>query len=190
MPEKYTGAKFSTGLGEGERELENAAELLEWCGKFYEMGIATPGGQVAGNISVRTGKGFLITPGGHDFSKLTENELVEVVRVDEEKKVIKAIGKVNPSSEAFLHAGIYGARKDVNAILHGHNQAVTENPGEYGIVETETERPYGTVELRDEVLKVLGENKLVQMKAHGFIAMGATLGEAGALAQELYRKAK
>ena len=190
MPEKYTGIKFSTELSDGERELENAAELIEWCRAFYRMGVATPSGEVAGNISVRTGKGFLITPAGYDFSKLAENELVEVVEVDEEKKVIRAVGRVNPSSEAFLHAGIYAARQEVNAILHGHNQAVTEHPGEFGVIETESEQPYGTVALRDEVLKVLGKNKLVQMKGHGFIAMGATLGEAGALAEELYRKAK
>ena len=189
MPEKYSGVKFSTELSEGERELENAPELLKWCRAFYRMGIASPGGEIAGNISVRTEKGFLITPSGHNFSKLTENELVEVIEVNEGKKIIRAVGKANPSSEAFLHAGIYSARPGVNAILHGHNSAVTKNPEKFGLAETAREQPYGTVALRNEVLKVLGENKLVQMKGHGFIAMGAAMDEAGKIAEGLYRKA-
>ncbi len=188
MPEKYAGVKFSTELKPGQRELEKAAELIKWCRAFYRMGIASQGGEVAGNISVRAKRGFLITPAGHDFSKITENELVEVVGVDEEKKLIKAVGKVNPSSEAFLHAGIYWQRKDVNAVLHDHNRPVTENPEKFGVIETEQEQPYGTVALRDEVLKILGKNKLVQMKNHGFIAMGKDIEEAGKIVLDLYKK--
>ncbi len=190
MAGEYVGTKFSAELIGGKRELENALSLIKWCREFYKMGIASPGGTIAGNISVRTKQGFLITPSGHDFSKITENELVEVVEVIEEKRVVRAIGKANPSSEAFLHAGIYEAREEVNAVLHGHNRAVTKNPEKFGIAETEKERPYGTIELRDEALKALGKNKLLQLKGHGFIAMGASMEEAGKLAKNLFEETR
>jgi len=190
VPEEYTGIKFSVQLSPGERETGNAPELLKWCREFYEMGIASPGGEIAGNISVRTKRGFLITPGGRDFSNLAEEELVEVIEVSEETHTIKAVGKLNPSSEAFLHAGIYAARPEVNAVLHGHNPVVTEHAKELGVVETAGERPYGSLELRDEVLKALGVNNLLQMKGHGFIALGASLEEAGKLAMELNEMAR
>ncbi len=189
MSEKYTGIKFSVKLLSGNKELEKAKELLKWCNAFYKMGIASPEGKIAGNISCRTKRGFLITPSGQDFSRLTEKELVEVIEVSEKNQTVKAIGEMKPSSEAFLHAGIYGARKDVNAILHGHNSIVTKHAKEFGLVETIKEQPYGTIELKNEVLKVLGKNKLVQMKNHGFIAMGSSLEEAGRIAVALHKKA-
>jgi len=188
MAEKFVGVKFSVEVENGKREMGNAAELVEWCRAFHKMGLATPGGVVAGNISVRTKHGFLITPSGNDFSKISVEDLVEVIAVDEGKKVIKAIGSVEPSSEAFLHAGIYSARSNVNAIMHGHNRDATENPEEFGLVETAIEQPYGTIALRDEVLKILGKNSLLQMKNHGFIALGSDLNEAGEFAKTLYWK--
>ncbi len=189
MGEKYTGVKFSVEPVEGKRELEKARDLIKWCRAFYSMGIASPQGNVAGNISVRTKRGFLITSSGHDFSKLTVQELVEVIEVDEETHTIKAVGGVNPSSEAFLHAGIYEKRSDVNAILHGHNDIVTRHAQELGIPETEREQPYGTIALRNEVLKILDGHMVLQMKNHGFISLGKSLGEAGQRAEELYKKA-
>ncbi len=190
MAEEYAGTKFEVEFLEGEREMQNAAELIKWCREFHSMGVASPGGDVAGNISVRTGRGFLITPSGRNFSSITEDELVEVVEVNEASLTIRAIGDNEPSSEAFLHAGIYGARSDVSAVLHGHNAAITKHASELGIVETEKERPYGTLALKDEVLKVLSGNNVLQMKGHGFIALGATLEEAGQRAVELNKKAE
>ena len=187
MAEKFVGTKFSVELTDGKREMKNAAELIDWCRKFHGMGLASVG-DPAGNISVRTKRGFLITPSGKDFSKISAQELVEVTAVNEAEKKIKAVGSVEPSSEAFLHAGIYGKRKEVNAILHGHNPAVTKNPKKFGLVETAVEKPYGTIALRDEVLKILGNERLVQMKGHGFITMGSALNEAGKLAEMLYEK--
>lgn len=189
MPEEYSGTKFKTKLVQGKRDLNKASELIKWCREFYKMGIASPSGKVAGNISTRTKKGFLITPSGQNFSKLKAEQLVEVIEVNKKTHTIKAIGKLKPSSEAFLHAGIYKARPEVNAILHGHNSTITKNPEKFGLVETEKEQPYGTPALRDEVLKVLNENNLLQMKNHGFIALGKTLKEAGERAHKLYRKA-
>lgn len=190
MPEEYTGIKFEVELKEGKRDTSNASELIEWCRALYQMGLASGfGKEVAGNISCRTKRGFLITPSGQNFSKITIEQLVEVIEVNEETHRIKALGIINPSSEAFLHAGIYNARKDVNAILHGHNKIITAHARELGIVETGREQPYGTVALRNEVLKILDNNNVLQMKNHGFITLGASLEKAGERARELCKKA-
>ena len=189
MPEEYAGIKFEAELAEGARDAADAVELIKWCRAFCRMGIATPGGEVAGNISVRTKRGFLITPSGRDFSEIGKDQLVEVVGVNEETHKVMAVGIVNPSSEAFLHAGIYAERGDVNAILHGHSGIVTAHAEELGIPETAEEQPYGTIALRDEVHKILDRHFLLQMKGHGFIAMGASLQEAGERAEALCRKA-
>ncbi|MCX6801498.1 MAG: class II aldolase/adducin family protein [Candidatus Diapherotrites archaeon] len=188
MPEVYVGIKYEIDLQKGERETKHADELIKWCKAFYARGLVSCGGNVAGNLSTRTKKGFLITPGGQKLGEINAGQLVEIVEVDEKAHKLKAIGIQNPSSESFLHAAIYKAGKDVNAILHGHNERVTADPKKFGVPETESERPYGTLELRDEVLKILGKNKLVQMKNHGFIAMGKDIEEAGKIAMELYKK--
>jgi len=189
MAEEYVGIKYSLELGEGVREAVHAGELINWCRKFHKMGIASVGGP-AGNISVRTKRGFLITPGGQNFSTITADQLVEVVEVNEENHTIKAIGIMNPSSESFLHGGIYAARKDVNAVLHGHNNIVTANSEKFEIPETKIEQQYGTEALRDEVLNILGSHWLVQMKNHGFISLGKSLSEAGKQAIGLYEKSR
>jgi len=188
MPEVYVGIKYDINLKNGKRETEHAEELIKWCKDFYAKGLVSCGGNVAGNLSCRTHKGFLITPGGQKLGKINSGQLVEIVELDEKAHKLKAIGIQNPSSESFLHAAIYKARKDVNAILHGHNDVVTRGPKKFGVPETGKEQPYGTLELRDEVLKILGKNKLVQMKNHGFISMGKDIEEAGKIALELYSK--
>ncbi|MEM0360185.1 MAG: class II aldolase/adducin family protein [Candidatus Diapherotrites archaeon] len=188
MNEEYVGIKYKIELQKGKRETKNAKKIIKWCKEFYARGLVSCNGNVAGNLSVRTKKGFLITPTGQKLGEITPEQLVEVIEVNEKEHKLKAIGIQNPSSESFLHAAIYHARKDVNAIMHGHNYIVTKNPKKFGVPETKKEQPYGTLELRDEVLKILGKNNLVQMKNHGFIAMGKNIEEAGKIALNLFEK--
>ena len=69
---------------------------------------------------------------------------------------------------------IYEKRPEVNAIFHGHSLELLKP----GIVTTEEEKPYGTVELVEEVLKVL-DNDVFVLKNHGFVSLGKTMDEAG-----------
>jgi len=48
----------------------------------------------------------------------------------------------------------------------------------------------GTIELAKEVLKVLGNNKLIVLKNHGFVSLGATMKEAGELASVTLKRSK
>lgn len=68
-----------------------------------------------GNVSARTGQeGFLITPTAVSKRRCPPES---IVRCDPQGR---AIGRGRPPSEVALHVGVYGARDDVQAVLHAH----------------------------------------------------------------------
>ncbi|GAA2856657.1 aldolase [Streptosporangium fragile] len=66
-----------------------------------------------GNLSARTGDGFLITPTGGSLRSLGELSLVSLTG--------KHLDGPKPSKEAFLHAALYRARPDAGAVVHLHS---------------------------------------------------------------------
>ncbi len=87
--------------------VETAKTLVE---KGYLMATG-------GNLSVRiTGQdAFAITPSNYDYMLMTPEDIC-VLTLD-----LQPIeGKLKPSVEAGMHAEIYRARPDVNAIVHTH----------------------------------------------------------------------
>lgn len=70
-----------------------------------------------GNLSVRiTGQAaFAITPSNFDYLKMQPDD---VCILDFDLNVLE--GQLKPSVESGMHAGIYHARSDVNAIVHTH----------------------------------------------------------------------
>jgi ribulose-5-phosphate 4-epimerase/fuculose-1-phosphate aldolase len=70
-----------------------------------------------GNLSVRiTGQSALaITPSNYDYLKMLPED---VCVLDFELKVLE--GSLKPSVESGMHAAIYRARQDVNAVVHTH----------------------------------------------------------------------
>lgn len=70
-----------------------------------------------GNLSVRiTGQAaFAITPSNFDYLKMQPDD---VCILDFDLNVLE--GQLKPSVESSMHAGIYHARPDVNAIVHTH----------------------------------------------------------------------
>ena len=70
-----------------------------------------------GNLSVRiTGQSALaITPSNYDYLKMLPED---VCVLDFELKVLE--GSLKPSVESGMHAAIYKARPDVNAVVHTH----------------------------------------------------------------------
>ncbi|MGZ9076062.1 MAG: class II aldolase/adducin family protein, partial [Burkholderiaceae bacterium] len=77
----------------------------------------------SGNVSARCMRGaragFLITPSGLGYDKLTATDLVFVDDVE------VTTGRRQPSSEWRFHFAIYGARADVGAIVHTHSPHAT-----------------------------------------------------------------
>jgi len=74
-----------------------------------------------GNISARiSDTEFVITPSGIPYDKVNANNLV-VVKIED----CSYEGNVKPSGEKKMHAAIYRVRKDVNFILHTHQNYAT-----------------------------------------------------------------
>ena len=70
-----------------------------------------------GNVSVRiAGQSALaITPSNYDYMKMLPEDICVL---DFEMNVLE--GKLKPSVESGMHAAIYRARPDVNAVVHTH----------------------------------------------------------------------
>jgi L-ribulose-5-phosphate 4-epimerase len=70
-----------------------------------------------GNLSLRiAGQNiFAITPSNYDYMKMVPED---ICILDFELKILE--GSLKPSVESAMHAAIYQARPDVNAIVHTH----------------------------------------------------------------------
>jgi ribulose-5-phosphate 4-epimerase/fuculose-1-phosphate aldolase len=186
MAEIYSGTKFQTEFARrGSPSDERIGELTERCHRWAALGVA---GDAVGNLSVRTAGGFLISRTAGRLDTITSREFVEVLKVDIAKSRLTVAGLYEPSSESMMHAGIYAARPEVNAVFHGHSGQLLAAAERLGLPITEREQPYGTPELVAGILKVLDGHKLVIMRGHGFVSLGATMEEAGRNAEEILNR--
>ena len=167
-------------------------ELKKWSKTFQESGL-TPEvqGNFTGNLSFRSKEGFVITASGlKDKEDLEDVCFVYVKAYNEQDNTFFVEGQTKPSSESIMHHLIYKACMDVKAVFHGHKDTIIAHAKELGLPVTEKEYESGTVELAKEVLKVLGDNKLIVLRNHGFVSLGSTMKEAGKLALATLNQAK
>jgi ribulose-5-phosphate 4-epimerase/fuculose-1-phosphate aldolase len=167
-------------------------ELKKWCEIFQKSGL-TPEfeGNYTGNLSFRCEDGFVITASGLKSKQNLSNDcFVYVKNYDEQSNTVYVKGKRKPSSEAVMHHLIYKTHKEMNAVFHGHNDAIVMNAEKLGLTVTKKEYESGTAALAKEALKALGDNKLVVLKNHGFVSVGNTLKEAGDLALATLKRGK
>jgi L-fuculose-phosphate aldolase len=167
-------------------------ELKEWSERFQINGL-TPEfeGNYTGNLSFRSREGFVITASGlKSKENLKDDCFVYVKNYDKPTNTVYVGGSRQPSSEAVMHYLIYKTRKEVNAVFHGHNDAIIMNAEKLGFPVTEKEHEPGTIELAKEALKVLGDKNLVVLKNHGFVSVGRTMKEAGELALATLKRSK
>ena len=190
----YLGVKFRAVLMDQKFPRDvGLDELKSWCTEFYNHGF-TPEyeGGSAGNLSYRIKEGenqFIITGAGIvSKAKILDNSLVQVKSCDIEKEIAYYCGTRKPSSESLVHYAIYQARKDVNAVFHGHSEKILACADKLGIVQTKQKEPEGTATLAKAVLEVLGNENFIVMKEHGFVSMGKTMKEAGDLAIKMQQK--
>lgn len=146
----------------------------------------TPG--YSGNISARYEDKMLITTSGSANGYLTENDVTltsfEGKSLEENKK---------PSSEKFLHIGIYKKRPDINFIIHVHapylssfasaGKALTEpimaeNVFYFGGIPLADYALPSTMELVDNTVKFFDKYDAVLMANHGFIIGSKTIEDA------------
>lgn len=154
----------------------------------------------SGNLSIRTPLGFLITPSGLPYAALTAEDLVEVAL---DGAIVT--GARRPSSEWRLHAGIYLARPDAQAIVHTHSPHGTALscarraiPAFHymiamagGIdIRCSAYATFGTAELAASAVTALAGRRACLLANHGVVAIGATLAGADGLAREVENLAR
>jgi len=141
----------------------------------------------AGNLSVRAGAGFLITPSGMPAAAMKPSDLVWL-GFDGSIQ-----GQREPSSEWRLHQDILRGRPEVNAVIHSHAMFATtlaclrlEVPAfHYLIAVTGASRircaPYtlfGTQAFSDTAVQALADSKACLLANHGMVVLGADLNDA------------
>jgi len=150
--------------------------------------------QKSGNLSLRAGAGFVITPSGLPYAAMGADDLVTCG--------LEAPGP-NASSEWRLHAAVYRARPDAMAVVHTHSPRATAlacarrgiPPIHYMItlagaggrlgIPCAAHATFGTEELAQACVAALGDElRCVLLANHGVVALGATLAGAVALARE------
>ncbi len=148
----------------------------------------------SGNLSVRCGGGFLITPSG---MPATEQTADDVVWMDLDGK---AHGSRKPSSEWRFHRDLYVARPEFGAVLHAHSTFATTlaclgrdiPPFHYMIAaaggKTIRCAPYatfGTQALSDHAIAAMTGLKACLLANHGLLVAELSLERALALAVEV-----
>lgn len=148
----------------------------------------------SGNVSVRLGEGFLITPSGLPNDTLQPDQMVVVDMAGQSG------GSLKPSSEWRIHRDIYRARPEVDAVVHAHSlHAVSlaclrlDIPAFHYMVAAAGGKDircaayatFGTQALSDAVLAALQGRRACLMANHGLVAVGASLDAALSLAVEV-----
>lgn len=165
--------------------------LLHNFKKLTELGLNKG---TSGNASVRTDKGFLVTPSGMAIDQLSPANMVEVNMAGQ------AISAGKPSSEWRFHRDIYQARPEVHAIVHTHSMFATSlsclrqdiPPFHYMIavvggkdIRCAEYALFGTQALSDATIVALQDRKACLLANHGMIALGKTLDQAVNVAMEV-----
>lgn len=148
----------------------------------------------AGNLSVRWGEGFFITPTGMDYADL------EIADIPYMNLAGEARGRRKPSSEWRFHRDIYVARPEAGAVLHAHSPFATSlaclrydiPPFHYMIarfggatLRCADYATFGTQALSTAALEALEGRCACLLANHGMLLFGRDLPQALALGVEL-----
>jgi len=148
----------------------------------------------SGNVSVRCGADFLITPSGMSLAELAP---AQVVRVSMDGESNSALA---PSSEWRIHRDLYQARAEVGAVVHAHSAfAVSLACLRRGLpafhymlaaaggkdIRCADYAIFGSQALSDRILEAMAGRRACLMANHGQVAVGADLARAVDLALEV-----
>lgn len=165
-------------------------KMVDICRRMNSTGINQG---TAGNLSVRTSSGFLITPSSLPYDIMTADDLVEM---DFDGTYL---GR-RPSSEWRFHRDILKNRTDINVVLHCHSLYATTLACHHktipafhymvGVAGGTTVRcaeyaTFGTQALSDHALKALDGRFACLLGQHGQISLGKDLEQALWLAIEV-----
>ncbi len=152
----------------------------------------------AGNVSVRDGDSFLVTPSGMAVEAMTPHHMVQMEF--DGKHHGGRHGTPEPSSEWRFHRDILASRKEVGAVIHTHSMFATTiaclrhdvPPLHYMMalvggthIRCAPYALFGSQELSDGALAALYERKACLLANHGMIALGRDLDDALAVTMEV-----
>jgi L-fuculose-phosphate aldolase len=158
-------------------------EIVRTCLRMIELGINQG---TSGNVSVRIGDRFLITPSGIPYEEMTP-EQIAVMDVDGHYR-----GPCKPTTEWRLHREIMRARPAAGAVIHTHSMFATtvaclrrEIPalhyyvawGGGPTIRCADYATYGTQELADNMLAALDDRDACLLANHGLVVIGTSLSE-------------
>ena len=148
----------------------------------------------AGNVSMRHGAGFYITPTGMPYASLRDDD-IPLMALDGSHQ-----GRRKPSSEWRFHRDLYAARPEVGAVLHAHSPFAVSlaclrrdiPPFHYMIarfggdtIRCADYAIFGSPELSTAAMHAMAGRKGCLLANHGLLVAGRDLAEAFALAVEL-----
>lgn len=165
--------------------------MVETCRRMNACGINQG---TAGNLSLRTSKGFLITPTSLPYDQMEPADLVQMFFDGSYE------GLRRPSSEWRFHRDILQSRTDIDCVLHCHSVYATTLAVHHktipsfhymvGVAGGTTIRcsryaTFGTQALSDAALEALEGRLACLLGQHGQISLGKTAASALALAVEV-----
>ena len=172
-----------------EKPMNYKAELVAAGKQMLEKKLTV---ETWGNISLYDAESGLVymTPSAMPYNTIVEDDVV-VVRLSDG---VIVEGHRKPTVEKDLHLGIYRARPEIRAVVHTHPihslifgvnhmsiPAIIDEAAQIlgGVVETADYALAGTMELAENTIKALGEEKMACILAnHGSVCIGRNLAEA------------
>ncbi len=177
--------------------MQNQREhLLKISQKLVQLGLNKG---TSGNVSVRFGDGFIITPSGMPIEEMTADSMVNM-QFDGSFEAHTELKGLKPSSEWRFHRDILANRPEINAVIHTHSMFATTlaclhkdiPPFHYMIAVAGGDNircaPYalfGSQQLSDSALIALTDRKACLLANHGMIALGKDLDDALAVTVEV-----
>ena len=148
----------------------------------------------SGNVSVRSGDGFYITPTGLPYAGLCSEDIPWMTQDGQHE------GRCKPSSEWRFHRDLYASRPEVGAVLHAHSPFAVSlaclrydiPPFHYMIarfggdsIRCADYAIFGSESLSTAALAAMQDRKGCLLANHGLLVAGRSLDEALGLAIEL-----
>jgi L-ribulose-5-phosphate 4-epimerase len=170
--------------------LSRLADINEWRQKLFAIGLigAYENDIGYGNISVRVKNSSQFIISGTQTGRipdLNENHYTLVTDFDIPNNRVFCRGPVEASSETLTHAAVYACDKNINAVVHIHDNRLWKSLKNI-LPTTAPAIPYGTVEMSCEVIQLysatnLPKTKIFVMGGHedGLLAFGQDMEQAG-----------
>jgi hypothetical protein len=158
------------------RETSNCpllSEMILLGKRLHDYGLAD---NETGVLSLDYGKRLLINAKNVNLTKMTAQDLVEIVDYDPLKNIMMVIGAKDPNMHTPEHWIVQKARHDINALLQITSPALSER-FQNTLPTTKSDTPSGTLEAAKEILQTLRDGKTIVIKNKGLLFAGFNIKE-------------